>query len=345
MTITSVPGIRVGQWSDREGLTGVTVVVPPEPNVTAVEVRGAAPGTRETALLAPGMKVEGVHAIVLCGGSAFGLAAASGVAEALEQDGKGFPTLAGNWSRSSRLPSSSILRSGATRPGPDPMTVPPPTGPPLPNPSRWARSVRAPAPRSPGGGVSSTSAREGSVRPRPLIGDAVIGALAVVNAVGDVFTLEGEALTGGDLVPGPPPFAPSPMENTTLVVLATDGGLRPFGAAAPDRPLSRCPGRLSCARGTLDMMATLSLPFRAGIEWSIPIRPVRRPFPWWGGPSRLPSAVPRPQEAFGPWRTVDERVGTGTGGTGRRGLHLHEVRAGRDPYPGGVRCMDRRPRR
>ncbi|NIP83676.1 MAG: peptidase S58 family protein, partial [Actinobacteria bacterium] len=54
MTLTAVPGVRVGHWTDPDGLTGVTVVVPPQPNVAAVEVRGAAPGTRETALLAPG---------------------------------------------------------------------------------------------------------------------------------------------------------------------------------------------------------------------------------------------------------------------------------------------------
>src|SRR3990172_12863310 len=78
MTITAVPGVSVGHWTDVVGLTGVTVVVLPEPNVAAVEVRGAAPGTRETSLLAPGMKVETIQAIVLAGGRAFGLAPADG---------------------------------------------------------------------------------------------------------------------------------------------------------------------------------------------------------------------------------------------------------------------------
>ena len=95
MTITAVPGIRVGHWTDPLALTGVTVVVVPEPNVTTVEVRGAAPGTRETALLAPGMRVESVQAIALCGGSAFGLAAADGVVRELERDQRGHPTPAG----------------------------------------------------------------------------------------------------------------------------------------------------------------------------------------------------------------------------------------------------------
>ena len=95
MTITAVPGVRVGHTTDLDGATGVTVVVPPAPNVTAVEIRGAAPGSRETALLAPGMRIQTVQAIVLTGGSAFGLAAADGVVAALEDDGIGHETLAG----------------------------------------------------------------------------------------------------------------------------------------------------------------------------------------------------------------------------------------------------------
>ncbi|NQV07793.1 P1 family peptidase, partial [bacterium] len=95
MTLTAVPGLTVGHWDDPVAATGVTVIVPPQPNVTAVEVRGAAPGTRETALLAPGMKVEGVQAILLGGGSAFGLAAADGVVAECERQGLGYPTPAG----------------------------------------------------------------------------------------------------------------------------------------------------------------------------------------------------------------------------------------------------------
>ena len=95
MTLTAVPGVRVGHWTDPVGITGVTVVSLPEPNVTFVEFRGAAPGSRETALLAPGMKVENVQAIVLSGGSAFGLASADGVVRALEAEGRGHPTFAG----------------------------------------------------------------------------------------------------------------------------------------------------------------------------------------------------------------------------------------------------------
>ena len=95
MTITSIPGVQVGHWTDPVAKTGCTVVLVPEPNVAAVEIRGAAPGSRETALLAPGMRVETIQAILLSGGSAFGLAAADGVMAELEQAGRGHPTPAG----------------------------------------------------------------------------------------------------------------------------------------------------------------------------------------------------------------------------------------------------------
>ena len=71
-TLTSVPGVRVGHWTNLDAVTGVTVIDFPEPNVAAVDVRGGAPGTRETALLAAGRKVEMIQALVFAGGSAFG---------------------------------------------------------------------------------------------------------------------------------------------------------------------------------------------------------------------------------------------------------------------------------
>ena len=93
--LTAISGVRVGHWSDPAGRTGCTVVVLPEPNVTVAEVRGAAPGSRELALLAPGMRVQQVQAILLTGGSAFGLAAADGVVAELAAAGRGHPTPAG----------------------------------------------------------------------------------------------------------------------------------------------------------------------------------------------------------------------------------------------------------
>lgn len=83
--ITDVPGIKVGNAEDLEALTGCTVIVTEEGAVCGVDVRGAAPGTRETALLDPINTVNEVHAVCLAGGSAFGLDSASGVMQYLEE--------------------------------------------------------------------------------------------------------------------------------------------------------------------------------------------------------------------------------------------------------------------
>lgn len=87
--VTLVRGVRVGQIEDRLARTGCTVILPPLGTVGAVDVRGSAPGTRETDLLHPVHTVAVVHAIVLAGGSAYGLDAASGVMAALEEQGIG----------------------------------------------------------------------------------------------------------------------------------------------------------------------------------------------------------------------------------------------------------------
>ena len=225
MTITAVEGIRVGHWTDERGRTGCTVVVLPEPNRVAVEVRGAAPGTRETALLAPGMRVEQADAILLTGGSAFGLAAADGVVSALEAEGRGHPTPVGPVPI---VPTAVVFDliegDAAARPGPaegeaayraaddGPVQA-----------GRLGAGTGATVGKwrgfdasSPGGLGSASVSWEG----------IVVGALAVVNAVGDVFTLEGEPLTGGEAVPGPSPLTVRPLQNTTLVVVATDAELR-----------------------------------------------------------------------------------------------------------------------
>lgn len=92
-TITDVPGILVGHSSDSDAITGCTVVLAPTGVVGAVDVRGGGPGTRETDLLNPAAGVQEVHAIALCGGSAFGLAAATGVVAWLHERGYGYPTM------------------------------------------------------------------------------------------------------------------------------------------------------------------------------------------------------------------------------------------------------------
>jgi L-aminopeptidase/D-esterase-like protein len=93
--VTAVAGLRVGHWTDPLAATGCTVVLFPEGTVASGEVRGGAPATREFALLEPGRMVERIDALVLTGGSAFGLAAADGVVRFCEERGMGFPTPAG----------------------------------------------------------------------------------------------------------------------------------------------------------------------------------------------------------------------------------------------------------
>ena len=88
--ITDIEGIRVGHYTDREGITGCTVVLCEGGAVGGVDVRGSAPGTRETDLMRPVNLVQEVHAVLLTGGSAYGLDAASGVMRWLEERGVGF---------------------------------------------------------------------------------------------------------------------------------------------------------------------------------------------------------------------------------------------------------------
>jgi len=95
MAITEIAGVRLGHWTDEEARTGCTVVVLPAGTTASGEVRGAAPGTREWALLDPGRTVEHINAVVLTGGSAFGLAACDGVMRWCEERGIGYPTPAG----------------------------------------------------------------------------------------------------------------------------------------------------------------------------------------------------------------------------------------------------------
>ena len=87
-----IAGVEIGHWTDPVARTGCTVVVLPPGTTASGEVRGGAPATRDFALLAPERLVDCVDAIVLTGGSAFGLAAADGVMEVLEAEGRGFDT-------------------------------------------------------------------------------------------------------------------------------------------------------------------------------------------------------------------------------------------------------------
>ncbi len=223
-TITAIPGVRVGHWTNSDAMTGCTVVDFPEPNVATGEARGGAPGTREYALLQPGMRVEQIQSILLTGGSAFGLGAADGVVRALEADGRGHVTPI---AKVPIVPAAVIFDLSVSdpnvRPGPEQgMTA-------------YRSATADPVAQGlVGAGAGATSAKWRGfehIRPGGLgsavreIGGAMVGALAVVNALGDVFTLGGESLTGGDAEPGVPGFLQQASPNTTLVVIATSARL------------------------------------------------------------------------------------------------------------------------
>jgi L-aminopeptidase/D-esterase-like protein len=95
-SIKDVQGIQVGNYTDTEILSGTTVIIPEESTIAGVDIRGGAPGTRETALLDPINLIQKVDAITLSGGSAFGLSTASGVMKYLEEQGRGHETLKGD---------------------------------------------------------------------------------------------------------------------------------------------------------------------------------------------------------------------------------------------------------
>jgi L-aminopeptidase/D-esterase-like protein len=197
-TITAVPGVRVGHWTDEAAATGCTVVLLPlEGAIAGAEVRGAAPGTRETDLLRSGTLVERVHAVLLGGGSAFGLAAADGVMRFLEERGVGFTTRAGPVPivPAAILFDLSIGRSDV-RPGPDQgyaaclaaSAAPVPQG-----------SVGAGAGATIGKALGMAYAVKGGIgaAARSLPGGYMIGALVAMNALGDVIDPEtAEVLAG-----------------------------------------------------------------------------------------------------------------------------------------------------
>jgi L-aminopeptidase/D-esterase-like protein len=230
VTITAVPGIRAGHWSDHEAKTGCTVLLlPPEGAVASVDVRGPAPGTRETDLLQPGRLVDRVHAICLCGGSAFGLAAADGVMRFLRERGVGFQA---GPVRVPIVPAAVVfdLASGSADafPGPE---------------EGYAACLEAErrsgadlARGRVGAGTGATVGKLlGPERSAPggvgsagieLPGGAVVAALAVVNAVGDVVDEEGRTLAGAGglqaLLEGRAQAPPPAGGNTTLGVVATN---------------------------------------------------------------------------------------------------------------------------
>jgi L-aminopeptidase/D-esterase-like protein len=214
--ITRVDGIRVGHWTDPVGMTGCTVVLAPPGTVGSGEVRGGAPGTRETDLLRPGMLVREVHAILLTGGSAFGLAAADGVVRWLEERGTGFDA---GVARVPIVPAAVLFDLGVGDPGARP-------GPQAGRAACEAASGEVPEGRV-GAGTGATVGADrapGGVGTASLAGDGVmVGALAAVNAFGAVVDEQGEPLAGR--IPEPEAAAPWPGTSTTIAVVATDARL------------------------------------------------------------------------------------------------------------------------
>jgi len=247
--ITDVAGLRVGHFTDPRRPTGCTVLIPDGGAVAGVDVRGAAPGTRETDLLDPVNAVERVHAVMLAGGSAFGLDAAGGVAAWLEARGIGH--LAGP-TRVPIVPAAILfdLWLGDHRIRPDAA-------------AGWAACDAACADRpeegSVGAGAGATvgklwgiaRAMKGGIGTASLrIGGVTVGALVAVNAVGDVIDpADGRPIAGARSADGLrligttatllsdalPPVLQAGMA-TTIGCVATDARL----SKAECRRLAQC---------------------------------------------------------------------------------------------------------
>lgn len=220
--ITSVEGIRVGHWTDREGVTGCTVVLCPPGTVGSCDVKGGAPGTRETDAIRPGTSVPEVHAVLLTGGSAFGLAAADGVVRWLEEQGIGFDA---GIARVPIVPAAVLfdlaIGDALARPGADAGIA-----------ACEAASDGEVAEGSVGAGTGATVAKH----PDPSAGwkgglgtasveedGAIVAALAAVNALGAITEDDGTPIAANRDPDAEPQTWPG--ANTTLVVVATNAAL------------------------------------------------------------------------------------------------------------------------
>jgi L-aminopeptidase/D-esterase-like protein len=195
-TLTAVPGIRVGHAQNLEAVTGCTVILCPPQTVGGVDQRGGAPGTRETDLLRPLHLVEHVHAVLLAGGSAYGLAAADGVMRYLEEQGTGYPVGVGVVPI---VPAAILfdLNIGAAHIRPDAAM------------GYAACQAATDAPAAQGSVGAGTGATIGKYRGLDhatkggvgsasvhLAGGLVVAALFAVNALGDVVDEDGSVLAG-----------------------------------------------------------------------------------------------------------------------------------------------------
>ena len=216
------PGVTVGHWTDPVGRTGCTVVLAPDGAVAGVDVRGAAPGTLGTDALRPGTLVDRVHAILLTGGSAFGLAAAGGVMRFLEEHEVGFelasvhvPIVAG------AVIFDLAIGDPRARPDPDAGYA------------ACASAAGQTAVGAVGAGTGASVAKGGDasqIRPGGLgiacakAGEAVVTAVMVVNSVGGIWDDERHEWVA-ELTAWNRASALVPGTNTTIGVVATDAVL------------------------------------------------------------------------------------------------------------------------
>ncbi len=224
--ITDIPGIRVGHDTQLEAGTGCTVILCDRAAVAGVDVRGGAPATRETDLLRPMHMVERVHAVLLTGGSAFGLDAASGVMRYLEEQQIGLDV---GVARVPIVPAAALfdLAIGSATIRPDAAA--------------GYRACQQATAEAVGQGTigAGTGATVGKTA-GPLfitkggIGSAStqladgtrVGAIVAVNAFGDVIDPQTQQVLAGKQKPSEPPTLPSsPFSNTTIAVVATDAAL------------------------------------------------------------------------------------------------------------------------
>ncbi|WP_024804888.1 P1 family peptidase [Nocardia sp. BMG51109] len=219
-----ISGVRVGHWTDTAGQTGCTVVTLPPGTVASCEVRGGAPASRELDALAPDKTVVEVDAIVLTGGSAFGLAAADGVMRYLEEQGRGVLTPAGRVPIAPTLALFDLSVGDATaRPTAE---------------SGYAAAQDVSGDQRLHGRIGAgagayTSHWRGPDGRRPgglayaqrRLGDLVVGALCVVNAFGDIDDGRGEvSLDAVALLTQPFDFAES-RTHTTIGAVVTNARL------------------------------------------------------------------------------------------------------------------------
>ena len=237
-SITDVVGILVGHFSDTRRPTGCSVVIAPDGAVGGVDVRGAAPGTRETDLLHPSNLVDQVHAVLLAGGSAWGLDAATGVMRWLEEQGIG---LSVRYGLVPIVPAAVLfdLPMGDARIRPDAAAG---------YAACVAASRNAPAEGNVGAGSGALvgklfgidRAMKGGIGSAAVtVGGVTVGALVACNALGDVVdpdngqviagarTEDGRGLLGirRAILAGEQPRPLLAGTNTTLAVLATDAVL------------------------------------------------------------------------------------------------------------------------